>query len=58
MTKVLQERQDTIGKLMGDILADLSKASLDKVEKYEKGSRKHRWWCQPRDNLLQRSWYP
>ena len=35
-TKVLQERQDTIGKLMGDILADLSKASLDKVEKYVK----------------------
>ena len=35
-TKVLQERQDTIDKLMGDILADLSKASLDKVEKYVK----------------------
>ena len=35
-TKVLQERQDTIGKLMGDVLADLTKASLDKIEKYVK----------------------
>ena len=35
-TKVLQERQDTIGKLMGDVLEDLTKASLDKIEKYVK----------------------
>ena len=35
-TKVLQERQDTISKLMGDVLEDLTKASLDKIEKYVK----------------------
>ena len=35
-TKVLQERQDTISKLMGDILENLTKASLDKIEKYVK----------------------
>ena len=32
-TKVLQERQDTISKLLGDVLEDLTKASLDKIEK-------------------------
>ena len=32
-TKVLQERQDTISKLMGDVLEALTKASLDKIEK-------------------------
>ena len=35
-TKALQERLDTIGKLMGDVLEDLTKASLDKIEKYVK----------------------
>ena len=29
-----QERRDTISKLMGDVLEDLTKASLDKIEKY------------------------
>ena len=29
-TKALQERLDTIGKLMGDVLEDLTNASLDK----------------------------
>ena len=32
-TKVLQERQDTISKLIGDVLEDLTKASLDMIEK-------------------------
>ena len=35
-TKVLHERQDTISKRMGDVLEDLTKAPLDKIEKYVK----------------------
>ena len=35
-TEVLQERQDAINKLMGDVLEDLAKASLDKIVKYIK----------------------
>ena len=35
-TKVLQERKDKISMLMGDVLEDLTKASLDKIEIYVK----------------------
>ena len=35
-TKDLKERKDTIGKIMGEVLEDMSKASRDRVEKYVK----------------------
>ena len=32
--KDLKERKDTINKIMGEILEDMTKASRDKIEKY------------------------